>query len=257
MIRDGQLEAFKVGGRYIIPRAAISKHHRRRATPGVFSRRNLLRAGASVVGVLALDSFYDAVKTITWEQPRSGAEARELFRSLFGATASPDPLQERGRRFEYALGRQAFRGGPEWYHPDNWAAGVSLAATLEAKALAPDQLQSKTGSPLQRIGDIIVAGGPNSTEETKIAWEFEGPTDQELTRRKESLLPLRWWGISDEKHPAVANAEPVGYVMQYLGPRADRLWPLVDAMNSQPIVATRSNETLAIDGRRLAVPHND
>jgi hypothetical protein len=251
----------KIGGRYRIAKRDVRTVRQRaaieRVRGSVLSRRTLLKGAGGAVGVLALDAFYDAMKRIVWEDPASGREARELFRWLFGTTTTHRRTSSDKHRFDYAIGRQQY-GGPSHFHPDNWAAGVSVAATLESRNLTVDELRAARGLPLQLEGEIFIAGGPNSTQETSVAWEFEGSSDQELDRREGALLPLRWWGVSNRNDPGVTSAEPHGYIMEDVGPTKESVWPLIDRLDRSSVLdMIPTDEYINVDGERLRVPGNN
>lgn len=209
------------------------------------SRRKVLRLGALATELIALSAFYESVRLVRIDRPRADREADEYFGGMFGRIS-------REKAFDYSMGRQRF-SGPLAHHPDNWAAGVRLSSAIGLGNLTPQQYRLRNGGPLQLGGDLFIFGGSNSTEETAVAWEFEGDDDQHLTRRAAPLIPLRWWGVSDPQHPAVRDAEPVAFYMEGAGPRSAKGWPLIDNLTNDVIGApiTYKHDTIAVNDKRV------
>jgi hypothetical protein len=141
-------------------------------------------------------------------------------------------------------------------------AGTAVASMLGLSELKQVVMRHRAVIPIQRLGDLFVIGGPNSTDECMIAWEYEMPTANALRRKENPTLPLRWHWIVDIEHPAVVDAAPMGYVVDSLGARGAGAWPLVDVnmetgKTKRLLLPEPSDEIVAVSGRKAFVPlHN-
>jgi hypothetical protein len=223
-IKSGILSADKIDGRYQIAEddvvALANKLGRGRTrSPSVMGRRRFVKGLGGLALAVASSGFYDAAKAF-WIELDQEQEAIELFRSLFGYVDSGS------QAFDYSLGRMKY-DGPHGYHPDNWATGVSLAGPLGLPDI--EQIRKQPHQTMNLEGDLFVIGGSSSTDETMIAWELEGPNDRQLRRRADPILPLRWFGIADEKDPYVLDTSPIAYRYQGVGAQETVAWPIVEA----------------------------
>lgn len=171
-------------------------------------RREFLRAGVCAVTVLAIERGlreYDAWLATRAEQVRQEEKVRDLFGQLFGAPAKT--------RFSH-----------EGTHPDNLAAARVLRPVLRLYDSKP--ILAPAGGQIKILpeGDVVLIGGPNSTPLTMIAWEFDGPNMRELDRDQDPIIPLRFYGISNVKHPWLPG-DPVGWHLETVGPVSTVNWP--------------------------------
>lgn len=249
--RTGRLKVSRVGSSYMVSESALSSYYRKyRHVPppsvAAMNRRKFLRLGAYVAEVVAIYGFYESVKLVNLDRPRADREADEYFGGIFGRVSHD-------RAFGHSMGRQRF-SGPSRHHPDNWAAGVGLAPAIGLAEVPPERYRHRDGDPLPVAGDLFIFGGSNSTEETAVAWEFEGDDDRHLARRTDPLIPLRWWGLSDSNHPKLRDTEPVAFHMEGVtGSRAAIGWPLIDRFSDELVGAPATNrrDTIVVNDRRV------
>jgi excisionase family DNA binding protein len=97
-------------------------------------------------------------------------EAKELFGELFSTL---DPR----RPFDYSIGQPG-----HWCDLYNGTVARKLSKPLRLLDHKPIVSPSPLGLNIQRTGDLVLIGGPISTNETMIAWEYEGPNNHELKR---------------------------------------------------------------------------
>jgi excisionase family DNA binding protein len=259
LIRTKVLPAKKVAGRYRISVAALASlipnaKPAPKRSRAVMARRHILTAGATIGLGLATNGFYDIVKEF-WTEHQRENEAVDRFRRIFGH------VTEGGREFDYSLGRPKYRGRYHPYHPDNWVAGVALGGPLGLPDIR-NVVPPNTGIRMNLRGDVFVIGGSSSTDETMVAWELEGPNDQELRRRANPILPLRWYGMSDINDPATRSSPPIAYRYPDGGPRATAAWPIVEVDTKTGRVERlwtpgASKETLRIKGRDVSLPYDN
>ncbi len=181
---------------------------------------------ASSADVIALLPFWEAIQEALQAAYRYRVRKRaavELFQSIFMVSHHTGP------NFGVSLGRRKYRSGVFGYHPDNWVGATALADPL---GLPRPTFLSQSSVEIPRHGNLFVFGGPNSTAETMIAWEFEGANDSELFRPEDlgrrPLIPLRWYGISASSHPAALEAGRIAYIMPGGRPTSSTAWPIAD-----------------------------
>jgi len=260
LIRTGVLPTQKVHGAYHVPSQAVAdfqKAAERRVTSRsrvVIARRLFLKGAGAVALTFVTQGFYDAAKT-TWGGRAQAMSATELVQELFGSIASPG-----GRSFDFSIGRPKYRGRHP-YHVDNWAAGVALTGPLGLPGLK-NLVHRQDSGRMDLSGDLVIVGGSTSTDETMIAWELEGPNDQELSRPADPILPLRWYDIADVNHPSILNSDPIGYVYEGWGPRSSAAWPIqeIDLATGKPSklwMPETGSETVTIKDVRFPVPHDN
>jgi hypothetical protein len=217
----------------------------------------------TVGAAVATGAFYDALRFMVsqvqteYNIGAAAADTTEAFRAIFGyVSANSGP-------FDYTLGRPKYRKGPySPYSTDNWAAGVALARPLGLDAFSPVSSLPTPGIPLHRKGDLFVVGGVNSTDETMIAWEFDGPNDLQLRRPQRPILPLRWHYLADITEPSLRDAVPLAYSSQNSQAKAVLPWPIVEV---DPAIGTvrrllmpeASTVTVTVQGNRISVPRNN
>jgi hypothetical protein len=140
------------------------------------------------------------------------------------------------------------------------AAGTAVASMLGLGRLKQVALRDG-GARLQRRGDLFVVGGPNSTDESMVAFEYRRDGSA-IRRATNPTLPLRWSWIVDSSHPAAKSAPPMGYVVDGWGPRLAGAWPLMEThlatgRERRLFLPEASNEAVASTGVRALVPRDN
>jgi hypothetical protein len=146
------------------------------------------------------------------QQVQQQARASSLFREVFSLGDLQSTVGE-----SVGFGRSNFSAG---FHPDNRAAGISLLDGLGLRADSSDETWPSLDTPVEYSMALI--GGQNSTPLTRVVFESEGPSDYELERRSEPLLPLKYYGIANK---ARISDDRVGWRMQGVGEVASYNWP--------------------------------
>ena len=177
-----------------------------------------IAAGAIGGGVAGFGvwSWRDAVEAHReWQkrdarQKKKEEKARELFEELFGG---PGEL------------RHSYDGN----HPDNAVAEKILRPVLGLYDREPQPDYDGSNRKIDLEGPLVTFGGPNSTPLTALAWEFRGRNKRELDRDPDAVIPLRFYGMSNEKDQSLPR-----YRIRYT--RADKRsfptipWPFMDKM---------------------------
>jgi len=236
-IQEGRLEAVKVGGRILIPEKAVqslkrpiepdedqSEDKAGRQQPdwgtATMSRRQILISLATTVAVEIMVTAGERIvghEYREWLKRRTDEErAKELFWDLFGAPG-------RERHFY------------EGTHPDNLAAGRTLHSVFGMYDAKPIQMPSDSWNKISPDGDIVLVGGPNSTELTMIAWEFDVPNMRELDRDPNPIIPLRFFGISNTKSASLGR-DRVGWNLEGVGPVSTVNWPYIDVKRGEELI---------------------
>ncbi|WP_448623564.1 hypothetical protein [Geodermatophilus sp. URMC 64] len=181
-------------------------------------------------------------------------QALDLFREVFvGAQSSATP-------FTHSPGRPKFKDTLHNFHPDNWAAACALGSPL-GYPHSVDYVTREHGT-VSLEGNVALFGGCTSTDETTIAFEFEGPNDRTLRRPVKPLIPLRWCELGDVNDPAVADTGPVAYNYEGVGPRRTAAWPVVE-LDMQSGKATHyyiprlSRESVDVQEQSLPLPSDN
>src|SRR5262249_25423785 len=165
-VRQGKLRATKTGDRLLRISAndltsflaPAKKSSGVVVTRRIFTRkvgRTLLAFAASV----ATSSIIQINVSERIRKLERRNEARDLFGDLFG------PLGQR-RPFDYSTGRPQY-----WSTPYNDVAAGALSGPLGLLDHKTIVTPSPLGFDIQRNGDMVLIGGPVSTDETMVAWE--------------------------------------------------------------------------------------
>lgn len=225
---------------------------------------SLLYLTSLVSGVITVGTFLEDSSATKQAKRAADKDAEELFRQLFGyIDGAPTPGTPTDRLFSVVAGRQKYptKSG---FHGDNYLTSAVLREPLGLpnEGQQPENV-NRAISPDWR-GDLFVIGGPNSTKETMIAWEFEGSDDQHLTRPEERgdqpIIPLRWYGVSDATRAVQLGAPRVAYKIPESGARVTLGWPFVEVRDGRivrPWVPRPSPEALHISDQRYPVPDNN
>ena len=177
-------------------------------------------AGAGVKALVSRGSWDfitgAAKKRKRQERDRAAMEAEQLFDSLFG------PL----RRTTSKLGSDAHTRVKGGTHPDNRAAVSAFLGPLGITDAT--LLHSAEDLAVAGDGDLVLFGGPNSTPLTSTAWEFDGPNSRQLRRPDKPILPLRFYGLSDETDRTLVRDKRIGWHLEGVGEVGTVNWPYID-----------------------------
>lgn len=197
--------------------------------------------GIATAEVIVRRQFQEAERKLREARLKDEIEARALFTKIFG-----DRL---GSRRSGSTGRDYFQKGR---HPDNRAA-ADVVFPLVGLA-HPTAIVAPQGVELEidPRGDVVLVGGPNSTPWTMLAWEFEGPDDRHLTRPKDAILPLRFYGISDVDDPSMKRDQRIGWKMENVGPVTTVNWYIVDTKHPR-----RTRRPMPFPNRQVVTSKGD
>jgi excisionase family DNA binding protein len=246
-ISDGLLDSLKAGRSIRVPRESLEKliqhEHLSAEVPAgdeaitglasqklnlslgmsAMTRREFLLSSASgIVSSFAtliasqLWRSMEAAGSMIYEKQSRAAEARDIFEELFGRLG---PIRS------YSLGKQTY---PTGFSRSNLAAGIALIGPLNLLDSKPIVMPPNERIGIQPGGDLIAVGGPNSTPITMVAWEFDGPNDRQLVRRPDPLIPLRYYSLSDETDPTIAQDVRIGWFGEGFEPVSTVNWPVLD-----------------------------
>jgi excisionase family DNA binding protein len=161
-------------------------------------------------------------------------ESEVIFGELFGVSDSNSTLSQ---------GRIYPQSQP---HPDNVAADDALHSPLGFTARKLVSVTEKDVMPVLPDGDVILVGGPNSTLLTRIAWEFDGPNERQLTRTAEPILKLRYFGLSNAMDPSLRGDKAIGWRLEHVGPVATVNWAIMDTVRKRTLRPQPSSNVLMV-----------
>ncbi len=113
------------------------------------------------------------------------------------------------------------------FSPDNVAGGTSIYAGMTGTEYVHRLPESGEEMLINSSGNLLMAGGPVGSIESRIAFEFTGPENNRM-ERKTAIIPLRWYGLANHLDPRVAEQRKLFYLGEDGEPREAFNWPLVD-----------------------------
>lgn len=150
-------------------------------------------------------------------------QAKSIFRDIFGGLG--ECSISLGKRYQNLK-----------YHADHYPACDAVVDALGFSDTVKRRTLPARDIHIPPHGDCILIGGPVSSVGTRCAWEYEGPHARALRRRKNAILPLRYYSIADESGQEVRSLPRIAWSIQNIGVKTTANWPIWDAVKQKPLI---------------------